>query len=199
MPSVYAVFTDLLVSLTSIVVKTLVHNRLTDFLSKYNKLVKYQHGFQKGHSCQTQLLSTIHEWAMSIIHKASSHIIFLDFSKAFDSVPHRRLLLKLEHIGVRGTLLHWVRGFLSNREQRVIIDGQMSDWARVTFGVPQGPILGQLLFLIYVNDTDSDISSSVRLFADDCVIYQEVRNTVDVELTRPVQIVSFDPDMIIEA
>jgi len=121
---------------------------------------------------------------MSIIRKASSHIIFLDFSKAFDLVPHRRLLLKLEHIGVRGTLLHWVRGFLSNREQRVIIDGQMSDWAQVTSGVPQGSILGPLLFLIYVNDTDSDISSSVRLFTDDFIIYQDVRNTVDSELLQ---------------
>jgi len=66
----------------------------------------------------------------------------------------------------------------------VIIDGQMSDLAQVTFGVPQGSLLGQLLFLIYVKDTDSDISSSVRLFADDCIIYQEVRNTVDVELLQ---------------
>ena len=111
------------------------------------------------------------------------------------------MLLKLEHIGVRGTLLHWVRGFLSNQEQRVIIDGQMSDWAQVTSGVPKGSILGQLLFLIYVNDTDSDISSTVQLFADDCTIYQKVRNTVDAELIQqdPVQIVPFDPDMAIEA
>jgi len=81
-------------------------------------------------------------------------------------------------------LFHWVRGFLSNREQRVIIDGQMSDWAQVTSGVPQGSILGPLLFLIYVNDTDSDSSSSVRLFTDDCIIYEEVRNTDDSELLR---------------
>jgi len=146
--------------------------------------VNYRHGLRKGHSCHTQLVFSVHEWAKSTDRKASSHIIFLDFSKAFDSVPHRRLLLKLEHIGVRGTLLHWVRGFLSNREQRVIIDGQMLDWAQITSGVPQGSILGPLLFLIYVNDTDSDSSSSVRLFADDCIIYQEVRNTVDAELLQ---------------
>jgi len=87
-------------------------------LSKYNKLVKYQHSFQKGHFCQTQLLSTVREWAKSIDHKAISHIIsiFLDFCKAFDSVPHRRLLLKLEHIKVTGTLFHWISGFPSYPE-----------------------------------------------------------------------------------
>ena len=114
------------VSLSSIVVKMLerlIHNRMSKFLNTNNRLVSFQHGVRRGHSCQTQLLSTVHDWVKSIDGKASSHVVFLDFCKAFDSVPHRRLLLKLEHIGVRGTLLRWIKAFLSDREQRVFVDG----------------------------------------------------------------------------
>ena len=110
---------------------------MSEFLNTNNKLVSFQHGFRRGHSCQTQLLSTVHDWVKSVDSKASSHVVFLDFCKAFDSVPHRRLLLKLEHIGIRGTLLHWIEAFLSDREQRVLIDGHSSDWAQVISGVPQ--------------------------------------------------------------
>ena len=78
------------------------------------------------------------------------HVIFLDFSKAFDSVPHQKLLLKTENIGVRGNLLRWIKSFLAGREQRVLIDGQSSDWTNVSSGVAQGSVLGPLLFLIYV-------------------------------------------------
>ncbi len=165
------------ISLTSLVVKCLerlVHARIMEFLDVNNKLNRYQHGFRSGHSCQTQLLATTHEWARSLDKRASTHVIYLDFSKAFDSVPHRRLLMKLDCMGVRGNLLRWINAFLSDREQRVLVDGQSSDWMRVTSGVPQGSILGPLFFLVFVNDIDVGLKSSIRLFADDCAIFRVI-------------------------
>ena len=161
------------ISLTSTVVKLLerlVHCQLTDFLESNNKLSPLQHGFRTGHSCQTQLLETVHKWACCLDRASSSHVVFTDFSKAFDTVPHERLLLKLEHVGIRGRLLTWISSFLLNRTQRVLIDGAASEWCEVTSGVPQGSILGPLLFIIYINDIGKDLSSHTGLFADDCTI-----------------------------
>ena len=175
------------VSLTSLVVKVLerlIHAGVSEFFASNNKLCPSQHGFRKGHSCQTQLLATVHDWASSLDKRTSTHAVFLDFSKAFDSVPHQRLLLKLENMGVRGSLLDWFRVFLSNRHQRVLVDGYSSDWKPVTSGVPQGSILGPLLFLAYVNDIGDNLKSSVRLFADDCTIYKQVQKLSDCELLQ---------------
>ena len=137
-------------------------------------------GFRPNHLCLTQLLQTIHYLAESLDKGLSSHVTFLNFSKAFDLVPHQRLLLKLNHVGIRGRYLKWVTAFLTGREQRVIIQGQSSSWAKVTSGVPQGTALGPLLFLIYINDLASAIQhSSIRLFADDCVLFKAIRSASD--------------------
>jgi len=165
------------ISLTSIVVKIMermVHRKIMNFLSEYDKLHASQHGFRSGHSCQTQLLETVHQWANTLDGRSSSHVLFLDFSKAFDSVPHRRLLLKLDCIGVRGNLLRWIQAFLVSRRQRAVANGCSSDWAPVSSGVPQGSILGPLLFLLYVNDVGVGLESQTRLFADDCTIFRDV-------------------------
>ena len=170
------------ISLTSLVVKYLEHlirARIVEFLEADNKLNQYQHGFRSGHSCQTQLLATTHEWTRPLDKRASTHVIYLDFSKAFDSVPHQRLLMKLECMGVRGNILRWISAFLSVREQRVLVDGQSSDWMQVTSGVPQGSVLGPLFFLVFVNDIDGGLTSSVRLFADDCAIFRVVSSKQD--------------------
>ena len=170
------------ISLTCIVVKLLerlVYDHLAQFLTASNKLSPFQHGFRNRHSCQTQLLESVHEWARSLDRASSTHVILTDFSKAFDSVPHQRLLLKLEHRGVRGNLLAWISGFLANRRQRVLLDGSTSEWNEVTSGVPQGSVLGPLLFILYVNDIPTHLSSAVRLFADDCTIYRQVSTHQD--------------------
>ena len=157
-----------LTSLISKVMERLIHAKLKDFLIEHKKLNPLQHGFRSWYSCQTQLLETIHHWALSLNDQTTTHAVFLDFSKAFDTVPHKRLLLKLDHIGIRGKVLKWIQAFLCHRHQRVVINGVSSTWLPVTSGVPQGSVLGPLLFLLYINDLADNLNSDCRLFADDC-------------------------------
>ena len=128
------------ISLTSIVVKTLerlLHPKVYSFLTTHQKLSPAQHGFRPGHSCQTQLLESVHQWAESLNQGSGTHAVFLDFSRAFDSVPHQRLLLKLDHMVIQ-VLLQRFKAFLLNRQQRVVIDGQFSNWSNVSSGVHLG-------------------------------------------------------------
>jgi ribonuclease P/MRP protein subunit RPP40 len=111
-------------------------------------------------------------------------VAIMDFSKAFDKVPHQRLLLKLNHYGVRGETLSWIGGFLSNRRQRVLVDGVASPWASVRSGVPQGTVLGPLLFLAYINDLPNYTDSPIRLFADDCLLYRHIKSVQDTEILQ---------------
>ena len=104
-------------------------------------------------------------------------VFFLDLSKAFDSVPHEGLLTKIHAYGVRGPLLSWLRCFLTNRYQRVVLRGRYSPWASVLSGVPQGTVLGPVLFLIYINDISRSITSCTKLFADDMKVYRVLRDT----------------------
>lgn len=109
-------------------------------------------------------------------------------SKAFDSVPHERLILKLNRFGIDGKLLSWLRNFLTERQQRVCICGSFSNWTPVLSGVPQGSVLGPVLFLVYVNDIPNVVTSSTKLFADDTKIYRE--------LTRPKDINELQLDLV---
>lgn len=110
--------------------------------------------------------------------------IFLDFEKAFDKVPHQRLLLKLSRLKINPFVLDWIRSFLTNRQQFVFANTQSSKRSSVLSGVPQGTVLGPLLFLIYINDLPTEISSNIRLFADDCVVYRRITNTSDMHLLQ---------------
>ena len=103
----------------------------------------------------------------------------LDFAKAFDKVSHTRLSRKMEYYGIQGSTLNWVTDFLRGRNQQVVIDGETSDPAEVTSGVPQGTVLGPTLFLIYINDIAENINSNIRLFADDCVVYRQIDSPKD--------------------
>ena len=107
--------------------------------------------------------------------------VYLDFSKAFDTVPHSLLLLKLQAVGIDGKVLSWIRDFLTNRQQRVMIKGTCSGWCRVRSGVPQGSVLGPTLFLVFVKDLLDGIGSEGKLFADDAKIYQRVMTPYDAE------------------
>ena len=132
-----------------------------------------QSGFRKGDSCVSQLLSITHE-----IYKGfdanptlDTRGVFLDISKAFDRVWHDGLILKLKSFGISGSLILLIESFLSERFQRVVIDGQASEWARISAGAPQGSILGPLFFLIYINDLPNDIISKIKIFADDSSLF----------------------------
>ena len=145
-----------------------------------NILDNAQHGFRKRRSCESQLLLSANDFLKSLDGSTQTDAILLDFAKAFDKVAHKRLLLKLEAIGITGNTLGWIESFLSHREQTVILEGKSSDTNPVTSGVPQGTVLGPLLFLVYINDMPRCVhSSNTRLFADDCLIYKEIRTHQD--------------------
>ena len=106
-------------------------------------------------------------------------MLILDFSKAFDKVPHLRLIEKLEYYGIRGTTKTWIKNWLTSRTQQVVVDGEKSGEEHVKSGVPQGTVLGPLMFLLYINDIGNNTSSTIRLFADDCLIYRYINNKDD--------------------
>ena len=111
----------------------------------------------------------------------SLDVVYLDFRKAFDSVPHQRLLNKVQAYGIDGRVLEWIRCFLSDRKQRVIVKGKTSSWADVLSGIPQGSVLGPILFIIFINDLPDVVDTCVKIFADDTKIFNHIRTQSDCE------------------
>ena len=170
------------VSLTCICCKIMEHivlSHTAKHLAENNVIISNQHGFREKLSCETQLIQATHDWAEVLNRGGQTDVLLLDFSKAFDKVPHHRLSVKLDHYGIRGKTLTWIQSFLSGREQCVVVNGTKSKWSPVTSGVPQGSVLGPTLFLIYINDIASDVTSTLRLFADDSILYKEIKSTED--------------------
>ena len=135
-----------------------------------------QFAYQSGKSTVAQLLTSYDDWATARNRSKPADMAFLELSKAFDSVPHKRLLLKINCYGIDDPLLTWLDNFLNNRQQRVAIRGTYSDWSMVKSGVPRGTIIGPILFLIYVNDITDNINSTVKPFADDTKTYRVIND-----------------------
>lgn len=170
------------VSLTCVCAKLMEHiivSHLMKHLDKHEILTELQHGFRRNRSCTTQLLLTVSDLTRLYDSNTQVDIGVLDFSKAFDVVNHRKLLAKLQHYGIQGKTLQWIRSFLEDRSQQVVVNGTSSKPAPVLSGVPQGTVLGPILFLIYINDITEGIRSKLRLFADDALLYCPIKTEAD--------------------
>ena len=156
----------------------LVFDSLYPYLVSNNLITKNQSGFIPKDSCTNTLLFLINEIHEAFEDPKSLEVraVFLDISKAFDKVWHEGLLFKLKQNGVSGKLLSFFKSYLSNRKQRVAINGFYSEFASIESGVPQGSVLGPLLFLVYINDLEKDIKSNVKFFADDTMLYFIVKD-----------------------
>ena len=147
--------------------KWLIHGTKHHKANKSQTWNSLKHGFREAHSCETQLLTTLQD----LLYWRDRRVQ-IDLAKAFDTVPHRSLLGKLEHYGLDKHLLGWVNSFLIGRLQCVVVDVERSEFVSVDSGVTQGTVLGPLLFLLYINDLPLSVRSSVRQFADDCLMYK---------------------------
>lgn len=171
------------ISLTSVSCKIMEHIIYSNLISHLNVnsfFIPTQHGFRAGFSCDTQLTEFAHDLAQSVDSRKQVDCVFLDFRKAFDTVPHCFILEKLKRLNIDKNVYNWIANYLTDRKQCVVINGVKSPPVDVTSGVPQGSVLGPLLFLIFINDITQGITSRMRIYADDCILYREINSDTDV-------------------
>nr|VZH97091.1 unnamed protein product [Spirometra erinaceieuropaei] len=176
------------VSLTCIcckIMEAIVKKATMEFLEQGHLISDLQHGFRQNRSCLSSLLLSTEQWTRALDEDGRVDVIYTDFKKAFDSVPHKRLIYKLSEIGIRGTLLTWITDFLTGRSQTVCIEASRSTPTPVLNGVPQGSVLGPLLFLVYINDCVDDLGCSAIMFADDVKLWRPIRSDADRHRFRP--------------
>jgi ribonucleases P/MRP protein subunit RPP40 len=163
------------------ILEKIIKTQISDFLENNKLIHETQHGFRRGKSCLTNLIEFSETISDYVDSGSPVDIIYLDFQKAFDKVSHHRLIKKLEAYDLSPQILTWLASWLDHRYQRVVIDGISSDWALVTSGVPQGSVLGPLLFSIYINDLDDGIIGKILKFADDTKIIGKVSTPLEIK------------------
>ena len=162
-------------------------NLLLQHLAETQPISDSQWGFQRGKSTVTALLDATHNWFEILERERGVGAVIFDFRKAFDSVPHRALLEKLENLQVNSLLVKWIRSYLSGRNQQVVVNGRSSDARPVLSGVPQESVVGPLLFLIYIDEIKSitlSPGSHLTLYADDMLLYRPITNSADYDLLQ---------------
>ena len=195
------------VSLTSVICKlleTINRDHMIDFLVKHKLINPSQHGFLKARSCLTNLLCFFEEITKWVDEGSPVDVIYLDFQKAFDKVPHQRLILKLKSHGMGNSIINWIeqwltdrrqrvvvdgevsswKSVLSDRRQRVVVDGEVSSWKSVLSGVPQGSVLGPILFLVYINDLEEGVIGKILKFADDTKLFTKTKEIGDKKILQ---------------
>ena len=166
-------------------IESVIREQLWDHLIKHRALNPHacQHGFVKYKSCFTNLLESHNAWTGALDSGLGVDVIYLDYSKAFDSVQHLRLISKLQTHGINGCLLKWIKNFLIGRQQKVVLNGSNSKWIEVTSGVPQGSVLGPLLFILFVNNITNGVQSTIEMFADDSKLYRIIQKPCDTNIS----------------
>ena len=154
--------------------ESIIREAVFDHMDANNFLVECQHGFISKRSCVTNFLCILDSWTKYLDESLPVDAIYLDFAKAFDSLPHQRMLNKLVSYGIKENLLTWIKEFLVGRKQRVGLNGSFSSWASVSSGVPQGSVLGPVLFVIFINDMPEVVDSICQMYADDTKIFYPV-------------------------
>ena len=173
------------ISLTCVccrIMERVINYDMLDFLRSKGIITQAQHGFLRKHSTTSNLLESIRDWSIALNRRQSVDVIYIDFRKAFDSVSHPKLIIKLVSAGISGNLLNWIKAFLTNRTQSVKVAGSLSNKIMVTSGVPQGSVLGPTLFVIFINDIADiliDLNVTMKLFADDVKMY----SVVDIDIS----------------
>ena len=154
--------------------ETIIKSALTQFVEDRDILCSQQHGFVRGRSCLSNLLESLESWTQALDAGYGLDIVYLDYRKAFDTVPHLRLLLKLKRYGFPEEIIKWISAFLKDRKMRVGVNGAFSFWTDILSGVPQGSVLGPLLFILFVNDLPDWMVNNMRMFADDTKIWRTI-------------------------
>jgi len=175
------------VALTSVACKlleTIIRNNVVKHMETNSLFSQQQHGFTRGRSCLTNLLESLEDWTAALEEGCGLDVLYLDYQKAFDTVPHKRLLEKIKWYGISDSLCKWISEFVSNRQMRVVTDGGSSNWNCVKSGVPQGSVLGPLLFVIYVNELPHLLKSKVKMFADDIKLWNVIKKKEDEQLMQ---------------
>ena len=156
-----------------------VKDHIVNHMTRNKLFSTQQFGFINGRSTVLQLLNVMDSWTKALDRGESIDVLYLDFMKAFDTVPHKRLIGKLKSYGIEYYTLRWIQAFLSDRVQQVNVNGTNSEWANITSGIPQDSVLGLILFVLYINDLPDNIVSNVYMFADDTKVFKTINSPND--------------------